>query len=154
MNPKNLTLILKISAVLWLIWGIVHAFAGIMTISFIMSGDIASAIGGIADAVEPASLLMEYPEAAGAILGQHGFNLLWFGIVTTIGAIFIWRKNRNAIFLNALVGGLADLGYFLFLDLGGYVHFVPGTVMTLISSLAIIMSLYVNFKSDNLRRLA
>lgn len=32
------------------------------------------------------------------------------------------------------------LGYFFFLDLGGYVHFVPGTVMTLISAAAILLS--------------
>jgi hypothetical protein len=36
---------------------------------------------------------------------------------------------------------LADLGYFIFLDLGGFVNFVPGTVMTLISSAAIILSI-------------
>lgn len=58
----------------------------------------------------------------------------------------IWRKNTYAIFLAAIVGGLADLGYFLFLDLGGYVNFVPGTVMTLFSASAIILSFYAYFK--------
>ena len=41
----------------------------------------------------------------------------------------------------AAVGGLTDLGYFLFMGLGGYIHFVPGTVMTLVSGTAIILTL-------------
>jgi CHASE2 domain-containing sensor protein len=94
---------------------------------------------------------MDYPDAVGALLGQHGFNLFWFGIVTLICAFFIWRRNTNAIFLAAIVGGLADIGYFLFLDLGGFVNFVPGTVMTLFSAAAIILSFYAYFKRDGLK---
>ena len=144
---KNL---LKISAVLWIIWGLVHILAGVLTMKGVLSGDISSSVSGIADAVEPQTLQMDYPKAAGAIIGQHGFNLLWIGIVTFISAFFIWKGNRNAIFLAAITGGLADLGYFLFLDLGGYVKFVPGTVMTLVSSLAIITSFYAYFKNQKL----
>jgi len=90
---------------------------------------------------------MDYSEASGAIIGQHGFNLFWIGIVTFISAFFVWKGNRNAIFLAAITGGLADLGYFLFMDLGGFVNFIPGTVMTIVSSLAIILSFYAYFKT-------
>lgn len=79
-------------------------------------------------------------DAVGAVVNQHGFNLLWIGVVTTIAAFYIWQKNTTAIFIAPLVGGLADLGYFIFLDMGGFVNFVPGTVMTLISTAAIILS--------------
>lgn len=149
MKSTTLSLLLKISAVLWIIWGLVHVFAGVMTINFIISGDISGAVGGIADAVDPASLQLEYPAASGAIIGQHGFNLLWIGLVTFICAFYIWKNNVNAIFLAAITGGLADLGYFLFMDLGGYVHFVPGTVMTLVSASAIILSFYAYFKGKD-----
>ncbi|MEL6277090.1 MAG: hypothetical protein AAFU03_18460 [Bacteroidota bacterium] len=151
MNLRTLSIFLKIAAVLWIIWGLVHAFAGIMTMNFIITGDITSAVSGIADAVDPDTLDVDYPAAAGAILGQHGFNLFWGGVLTFICAFFIWRKNANAIFLAAIVGGLLDLGYFLFMDLGGYVHFVPGTVMTLVSSAAIILSLVAYFRSDKMK---
>ncbi|MEM6318938.1 MAG: hypothetical protein AAF960_14795 [Bacteroidota bacterium] len=89
--------------------------------------------------------------ASGAIIGQHGFNLFWIGWVTLICAFYIWKHNKNAIFLAAITGGLADLGYFLFMDLGGFVNFVPGTVMTLVSSAAIILSFYAYFRIDKLR---
>ncbi len=141
---KNL---LKISAVLWIIWGLVHIFAGVMTMKGILTGDISASVAGIADAVDPSKLQMDYPEASGAIIGQHGFNLFWIGIVTFISAFFVWKGNRNAIFLAAITGGLADLGYFLFMDLGGFVNFVPGTVMTIVSATAIITSLYAYYSN-------
>ncbi|MEO0733172.1 MAG: hypothetical protein AAFZ52_10075 [Bacteroidota bacterium] len=143
---KNLAIFYKTSAILWLIWGIVHVFAGVMTMYFIQTPDISAAVGGIADAVDPATLQMDYPAAAGAIIGQHGFNLCWIGLVTFICAFYIWKGNKNAIFLAAITGGLADLGYFLFMDLGGFVNFVPGTVMTLVSASAIILSFYAYFQ--------
>jgi len=139
----------KIAAILWIIWGAVHMFAGIMTDNFILSGDITGAVAGIADKVDPESLNVDYPPASGAIIGQHGFNLLWIGTVTLICAFFIWKGNKQAVFLAAICGGLADLGYFLFMDLGGYVNFLPGTVMTLFSSAAIILSFVAHFKGKS-----
>ncbi|MEP2446307.1 MAG: hypothetical protein ABJI69_03685 [Balneola sp.] len=143
------SVLLKASSILWIIWGIVHILAGIMTMKGVLTNDISSSVAGIADAVEPSLVQMEYSEASRAIIGQHGFNLFWIGIVTFISAFFVWKGNRNAIFLAAITGGLADLGYFLFMDLGGFVNFVPGTVMTIVSSLAIILSFYVYFKTRN-----
>lgn len=150
---KNLNLFLKISAVLWAIWGAVHVLAGVFTLSFVLSGDITSSIGGIADKVDGSTLQMDYPAALGAIISQHGFNLLWIGIVTLICAFYIWKKNKHAVFLAAITGGLADLGYFLFLDLGGYVNFMPGSLMTYVSASAILLSFYVYFKSEKLTQL-
>lgn len=133
--------LLAVAAVLWLIWGLVHAFAGVMTIV----QDTPQAVQAIADAVEPPLLDIDYPAAAGAIINQHGFNLLWIGCVTAICAFFVWRGAPSAIFIAALTGGLADIGYFIFLDIGGFVNFVPGTLMTIFSATAIVTSFYVYF---------
>ena len=142
-----MNILFKVSAILWIIWGLVHILAGVFTVNFILSGDIMSSIAGIADAVAPETLQLDYPDAAGAVIGQHGFNLLWIGIVTFVSAFFIWKGNKNAIFLAAITGGLADLGYFMFLDLGGYVNFIPGSLMTFVSGSAIILSFYAYFKT-------
>lgn len=151
---KTFSIFFKISAVLWVIWGLVHMFAGFIIDQAILSGDISAAVAAVADAVAPADLVADYPAASGAIIGQHGFNLLWIGLVTTVCAYFIWGGNKNAIFLAAICGGLADLGYFLFLDLGGFVNFVPGTVMTLISSSAIILSFVALYQTNKQREAA
>lgn len=132
---------LKASAVLWVIWGLVHMFAGVMTIS----QDAAGSVAGIADAVDPTLLAYEYHAAVGAVLNQHGFNLLWIGAFTVVGGVFIWRQSVTAIYMTAIVGWVTDVGYFVFMDLGGFVNFVPGTVMTIISSAAVVLSLWAYF---------
>lgn len=110
----------------------------------ILSQETPGAIAAVADAVDPALLTGPYHEAVGALVNQRGFNLLWWiGLIRVISAIFIWRGAVMAMFIAGLIGCLADLGYFLFLDLGGFVNFVPGTVMTLISASAILLSLWV-----------
>ncbi|HKL03240.1 MAG TPA: hypothetical protein VJ911_06170, partial [Cryomorphaceae bacterium] len=76
---KNLNFLFKTSAVLWIIWGLVHVLAGVMTLKGVLTNDISASIIGIADAVDPESVTMDYPKAAGAVIGQHGFNLLWIG---------------------------------------------------------------------------
>lgn len=51
-----------------------------------------------------------------------------------------------AILLAALVAGMTDIGYLLFMDLGGFVHFAPGTVMTIICAAAIVLSFTACFR--------
>lgn len=130
---------LKAASVLWVIWGLVHVLAGII----VLSSDASGGFQGIADGVSPELLAADYHGAVGGILNQHGWNLAWFGLATIIGAFFIWRHNLTAIWVTGMVGGLADAGYLLFVDLPGYVNFLPGTLMTFISALAIILSFWV-----------
>lgn len=134
---NNTGLLLKLAAVLWVIWGLVHMFAGVVVIS----SDAASAVAAVADAVDPGVITGEFHPAVGALLNQHGFNLLWIGAFTVVGAVFIWRHSVTAIFMTAIVGWVTDVGYFIFMDLGGFVNFVPGTVMTIISTAAVVLSL-------------
>lgn len=142
---KTQTTALKIAAVLWVIWGLVHTLAGGMTIIQAPSEGFAA----IADAIDPALLVADYHPAVGGALNQHGFNLLWIGLATIVGAVFIWRGTMTAIWVTAMVGGLADVGYLLFVDLPGYVNFFPGTVMTLISASAIVLSFWVWLPNRN-----
>lgn len=130
---------LKAATVLWVIWGAVHALAGVI----VLTSDASGGFAAIADAVDSAALAYDYHPAVGGILNQHGWNLLWFGGATIIGAYFIWHGNLTAIWVTGMVGGFADLGYLIFVDLPGFVHFVPGTVMTLVSGSAILLSFWV-----------
>lgn len=139
MTSNMQSLALKIAAFLWVIWGLVHAFAGVV----VLSSDAAGGFQAIADAVAPELLDMDYPAAVGGILNQHGWNLGWFGIATIIGAYFIWRGNMTAIWVTGMIGGLADLGYLFFVDFPGYVNFFPGTIMTFVSGTAILLSFWV-----------
>ena len=139
----------KTSSVLWVIWGIVHMFFGGFILYLVSIGDTSRIVAEVANNVSPELVKMDYHSAANAMFGQHGWNLLWFGIVTVIAAFYVWKGNKNAIFLAAIVGGLADLGYFMFMDLGGYVLFFPGKLMTYIALAAIVTSFYAHFKLRN-----
>lgn len=132
-------LALKAAAVLWVIWGAVHMLAGYIVIT----SDAGGGFAAIADAVDPTLLTMDYAHAVGGVLNQHGWNLAWGGLATIIGAVFIWRHNLTAIWVTGMVGGLLDIGYLVFVDLPGYVHFFPGTLMTLISASAVALSFWV-----------
>ena len=55
----------------------------------------------------------------------------------------IWRRNMVAIWVTSMVGGLADLGYLIFVDFPGYATFFPGTLMTLIAGSAIVIGGWV-----------
>lgn len=133
--------LLKAAAVLWIIWGLVHLLAGVI----VLTSDASAGFHAIADAVDPDTIQHEYAPSVGGILKQHGWNLAWFGLATAIGAIFIWRQNLTAIWVTGMIGGLADLGYLLFVDLPGYVNFFPGTLMTFVSGTAIAISFCVWF---------
>lgn len=130
---------LKGASVLWVIWGLVHLLAGVI----VLSSDTQGGFQAIADAVPATAFVTEYQPAVGGILNQHGWNLGWFGIATVVGGVLIWRQNITAIWVTAMVGGLADIGYLLFVDLPGYVNFFPGTVMTLVSGSAIALSFWI-----------
>ena len=132
-------LVLRAAAILWVIWGLVHALAAGM----IIPADPQAAISAILDGVDPARLAAEYPAELSGILSQHGWNLGWFGIATIVGGVFIWRASMTAIWVTALIGGLADVGYFVFVDLPGYNNFLPGTLMTIVSATAIVLSFWV-----------
>ena len=131
--------VLKVITVLWVIWGLVHMLAG----AIVLSGDATQGVQAIADAVPPEELIHGYHAAVGGILNQHGWNLGWFGLATVIGGVMIWRGNATALWVTALIGGMADVGYLFFVDVPGFVNFMPGTVMTLVSGSAILLSVWV-----------
>jgi len=133
------SLALKAAAVLWVIWGLVHALAAGM----IIPADPQAAVTAILDGVDPARLAADYPTELSGVLSQHGWNLGWFGVAAIVGGVCIWRASTTAIWVTALIGGLADVGYFVFVDLPGYNLFLPGTLMTFVSAAAIVLSFWV-----------
>lgn len=136
-GPRRI--VLRVIALLWVIWGAVHILAGVMT----LGQTPPKAFAGIADAVDPALLDMTYPAAVVGVLHQHGFNLLWFGGLTLLGGIWLFRGRAWALVPTAVIGALADIGYFVFIDLPGFARFMPGTVMTIVSGAAVVLTAWL-----------
>jgi len=136
------------SSVLWAIWGAVHIFFGVYLLYLLQSGSVGEAFHGIAGQAELSTFLLDYPYGAAAVLKQHSYNLVWFGLVTLTGSVWVWRRSLQAAALCAIVGGLADLGYFIYIDLGGLAVF-PGPQMTWIAAAAIGLSGYAVFRGKS-----
>ncbi|MEM6851848.1 MAG: hypothetical protein AAF527_08975 [Pseudomonadota bacterium] len=49
--------------------------------------------------------------------------------------------------MTGMIGGLLDVGYLIFVDVPGYVNFIPGTLMTIVSGSAILLSFWVWWSS-------
>lgn len=151
-SANSLGIVLKISAVLWLIWGLAHIAFGVLGLIGFMSGDVAETLKAMAGGADPATLDVDYPAAVVALLNQHSWNLLWFGLFTTVGGVMIWRKSAVAVIMTAIIGGAADTGYFAFIDLGGFAA-PPGPQMTWICAAAILLSMYAYARSNRLAAL-
>ncbi len=146
---KNLVM-LRIASVLWGIWGAFHLFIGVALLMVIAAGHPDGQLASIPGVVNIMMMGNEGRFAVIPSLEQHAFNLAWFGVVVGVGCVYVWRRRAEAIFVCTLVGGFADLGYFLYVDLPGYAD-PPGPQMTYIMASAIALSLYAYFKSDTLR---
>ena len=146
----KLSSILRVSSVLWAIWGLFHLMIGVVMIVLLAKGHPTGDFHEIPAVVDFEMLQMQNPFAVIATLKHHSFNLAWAGAVVSIGSVYVWRKSANAIFLCALVGGLMDVGYFVFVALPGFA-FTPGPEMTYICAAAIVSSFYAYFKSDRLK---
>lgn len=149
---KNKKTLLRIAAVLWGIWGVFHVFVGVAILMVISDGHPGGQLSAIPDVLSIDMMGSEGRFTVVPMLKQNAFNLAWFGIVVGVGSIFVWRTHAKAIYLCILVGGLADLGYFIFIDLPGYAD-PPGPQMTYIMATAIALSLYVYVKTDKFRAL-
>ena len=115
-----------------------------------LAGDITS-IKFLFPETNPSGMTEDYPNEVKAVLvtfGQHGFNLFWFGLVTMVSAISIWKKqNKIAVLIAAIVGGLADFGALFATFMIGRID-IWGVLIFLGTAVAIFLS-YNIWKSDN-----
>jgi hypothetical protein len=146
-SEKTNTLVLRGSAVLWAIWGIFHLFIGAYLLWVLHAEHPVGQLAEIPAVLDFGFMGTPARFATVASLKQHSFNLAWIGVAVTVGSVFVWRRNPLGIFFNAILGGCADLGYFLFVDLSGYAD-PPGPQMTYICATAIALSLYGFFRQS------
>ena len=148
----NLSTIFKISSILWAVWGVFHLLLGVGLIYLFSIGSEALVINMVANDPLWSGLFKATDPVVTAHLMNYSWDIGWFGLVTTIGAYFVWKQVAGAVFLCAIVGGLADMGYFIFVDMQGFAPPI-GQAMTFISAAAIILSFYAHFRSNKLKEL-
>ena len=143
---------LKVASSLWFLWGVFHVAVGIAIIVFLTKEHPTGELSAIPGTLDVEFFGSDSTFASIPTMKQHGFNLAWIGVLVTISSVYVWRNNRLAVATSVVIGGLADLGYFLFVDLPGFAE-PPGPQMTYIMAVAIAIAGYAYFTTNRFRDL-
>lgn len=116
-----------IGAIFFALWGLMHVAFGAQMIMLNASGSA----NAILDAIYLDTGPVPTPDPLGstidAIMNQHAWNLLWFGLASTIVAIFWnWRNSVAGYWANMVLVSAADIGFMVAIMMPGYVDFWLG----------------------------
>ena len=137
-NNMSSKIIFRTTSLLWGLWGVVHLLGGLMML-FALKGGLES----VPESVDVKNLP---PLHIVPTLMEHNFNNTWFGLVILIGSFFVWKANRNAVLFCSVVGGLAHLGFAIFIVFPGHGDIV-GVVLSFVVLAAIIFGIIAIKKS-------
>jgi len=140
-NNVTSKIIFRITSILWGLWGFVHLFGGLFMLSFLGGG-----VKNLPESVLMKMMGNEMPLPIVPTLMEHNFNNTWFGLVILIGSFFVWKENRNAVLFCCIVGGLAQIGYAIFIVFPGH-STLPGVVINFVFLVAIVFGIIAIKKS-------
>ena len=127
----------RIGAVAYVLWGLLHLFAGLALVLAAQT-DINGFLAGMATAAPPEAIpnLAEGTVVSG-VGAFHSFNLAWVGAFVAFVAVGLnWRNSTTGFWINLAVVGFVDLGLIVFLQLPGYMAWadgIPGPVLYLVA---------------------
>ncbi len=111
----------RIGAACYVLWGLLHVWAG----AGLLRADAEGQLALLSTAPLPAEALpADLAPLVHAALSFHGYNLLWFGLFALGVAISLnWRNSWIGYWVNLAVVGADDLGLMGFLILPGHLSF-------------------------------
>lgn len=133
--------VFRAAAVLWAMWGALHLVAGLSVMT-----TFAREVVGVPETVNLTVMGGALPFHVRRSLAEHSFNNTWFGLVVLVGSVRVWRRSRLGVFLCTIVGGLAQLGFTIFLVVPGRSNAV-GVAMTVIAASAVALSVAAQLAS-------
>jgi len=117
----------KWGAVAYVFWGIMHALIGIQIFMLNLGDSPRAVITGLYRDAGPVPTPAEPGSVVGALLNQHAWNLLWFGLfAAVVGAVWNWRNSVAGYWANLAVVSLADVGFIAAVLIPGYIDFWMG----------------------------
>lgn len=114
-------------AISYVLWGIMHAMIGIQILIINLGDSTEKVISTLYSDTGPIKTPPQMGSVASAIINQHAWNLLWFGVfAAVVGGLWNWRNNRAAYWANLAVVSLADIGFIVAVLIPGYISFSMG----------------------------
>lgn len=111
----------RISAVIFMLWGIIHILGGAGMVASLSDGPTAY-LDMIASgpASQGLSAAMVLPGEIVNVMGYHGFNLALLGAVAVFTGVGQWKGSRLAFWTSVTLVGLVDAGLAIYMILPGY----------------------------------
>jgi len=112
----------KLGSIFYVLWGIMHIMFAIQIFMLNIGDSTFAVIQNIYNDAGPVSTPNELGNVINAIMNQHAWNLLWFGVfAAVIGALYNWHNSKAGYWSNLAVVSFADLGFIFAVLIPGYV---------------------------------
>ena len=117
----------KWGALCYILWGIMHAMIGIQILILNLGESPYAVIANLYSDSGPQATPRELGSVVAALMNQHAWNLLWFGVfAVVVGAVWNWRNSIAGYWANLAVVSLADIGFIAAVLIPGYISIEMG----------------------------
>lgn len=131
----------KWGAISYILWGIMHTMIGVQILMLNIGESSYAVITALYSDTGAEKTPKQLGSVIEAIMNQHAWNLLWFGVfAVVVGAVWNWRNNVAAYWANLVVVSLADLGFIFAVLIPGYISLEVGIGGPILWVLAVIFS--------------
>lgn len=127
-------------SVSYVAWGVMHAMIGAQILIINLSKSTHDVVASLYQEGLAATPL-QLGSVVDAIVNQHAWNLLWFGLfAVVVGIKGNWHNDRASYWANLTVVSLADIGFIVAILLPGYISVAVGIWGPLLWLLALVFS--------------
>ena len=138
----------KIGAVFYILWGIFHAYIGILLLEKVFSEGTPGALAAIGNALPASQIPQINSPVMNGVIGHYAWNLLWFGAYAIILAVFMnWKNSRVGYWFNLVVVSLTDLGFIFGILVPGFITAAAGVPGPVLWILAVIFTSIGTFRT-------
>lgn len=125
----NATILARIGAVLYILWGLLHIVAAYKVFSL--------------------GQTIEQGMVQGRLF-QDAWNLLFFAIFgITVAIIYNWKNDKMGYWLNLVVLSAGDIGFIITILMPGYLPLFPGAIGPIVWLLALTFSTVAISRANN-----
>jgi len=131
----------KIGAILYGLWGVLHIYFGVWMLYALSTEGAAAVIAIVGSGVPESTLPQSLDPVTAATIGQHAWNILWFGIFGVVVAAFLnWKNSLAGYWANLVVVSAGDAGFTVAILIPGYIAISDGIEGPLLWIPAVIFS--------------
>jgi hypothetical protein len=131
----------RVGAIFYVLWGVLHVFFGGAMLLGVSGGDASGVLAMLGSGVPRESIPGTVDDVTQAVLAQHAWNLLWFGVfAAVVGATLNWKNSRAGYWANLAVVSLADIGFVAAFLVPGRISMADGVMGPILWLLAVAFS--------------